>query len=105
EANFRCPVYNGKIEDFIAAVRSKRLKLPPIDVVIGGPPCQGFSPLGKMSAKVDRKAAHDSLNGLWAYFAEALALVKPKAFMTENVPEFLATADFRRYLDAVWALG
>src|SRR5687768_5994764 len=37
--NFKCDVWNGPIEDL--------KQFEDADVVIGGPPCQGFSPLGR----------------------------------------------------------
>lgn len=38
-------VLHGRVEDFI--------EVPPASIVIGGPPCQGFSNLGKRDAKDD----------------------------------------------------
>jgi DNA (cytosine-5)-methyltransferase 1 len=52
-----------------------------VDLVLGGPPCQGFSTSGK-------RALDDPRNVLVrAYFA-AVALAKPKAFLMENVSGF-----------------
>ena len=49
-----------------------------IDLVIGGPPCQGFSVAGKMDA-------HDKRSQLiWSY-ANVVSIVKPRAFIMENV--------------------
>ena len=45
-----------------------------IDVVIGGPPCQGFSQKGQ------RKTIHDERNFLFKYYVEVVRLVKPKYF-------------------------
>jgi DNA (cytosine-5)-methyltransferase 1 len=104
-ANFACPVYQGRIEDFVEELRSGRLRLPKIDVIIGGPPCQGFSPLGRMSAGKKRRQAHRSLNNLWSYFTEAVRLLRPEAFVTENVPEFLASAEFAGYIASMRDLG
>lgn len=104
-ANFSCPVYRGSIEDFIDDLKSGVLKLPEIHVVIGGPPCQGFSPLGKMSAGRSRRQAHRTLNGLWSYFVEAVRLLEPEVFVTENVPEFAASEEFAQYAASVQKLG
>lgn len=54
-----------------------------IDVVIGGPPCQGFSQKGL------RKTIHDERNFLFKYYVEVVKLVKPKYFVMENVPNLL----------------
>ncbi|MCM1497180.1 MAG: DNA cytosine methyltransferase [Clostridium sp.] len=54
-----------------------------IDVVIGGPPCQGFSQKGQ------RKTIHDERNFLFKYYVEVVKLVKPRYFVMENVPNLL----------------
>ena len=54
-----------------------------IDVVIGGPPCQGFS------QKEQRKTIHDERNFLFKYYVSVVELVKPKYFVMENVPNLL----------------
>ncbi|SOC11338.1 DNA (cytosine-5)-methyltransferase 1 [Ureibacillus xyleni] len=50
-----------------------------IDVLVGGPPCQGFSTLGKRSEKDDRNKLVD------AYLDIAIQ-VSPKMIIMENVP-------------------
>ncbi|WP_262982980.1 DNA cytosine methyltransferase [Glutamicibacter arilaitensis] len=52
-----------------------------MDVVIGGPPCQGFSLLGK-------REEHDSRNYLWLEYAKTLRRASPKYFVVENVAAF-----------------
>lgn len=64
--------------------------LPEADVVIGGPPCQGFSNLG---AKRD----DDDRNDLWNHYVETLSRVRPKAFLLENVDRFLKTRQFEEF--------
>lgn len=49
-----------------------------IDVVFGGPPCQGFSVAGKMNP-YDPRSKH-----IWT-FAEIVKKLNPKAFLMENV--------------------
>ncbi len=56
-----------------------------IDVIIGGPPCQGFSQKGK------RKTIHDERNFLFKYYVSVVNLVRPKYFVMENVPNLLTT--------------
>lgn len=55
-----------------------------IDVIIGGPPCQGFSQKGK------RKTIHDERNYLFKYYVDVVKLVNPKYFVMENVPNLLS---------------
>lgn len=49
-----------------------------VDLVIGGPPCQGFSVAGKMDPN-DPRSEH-----VWK-FLELVSTLKPKAFVMENV--------------------
>lgn len=52
-----------------------------VDVVIGGPPCQGFS----MAGKIGRLFADDPRNLLFKEFVRVVRLVRPKCFVMENV--------------------
>jgi DNA (cytosine-5)-methyltransferase 1 len=52
-----------------------------VDVVIGGPPCQGFS----MAGNIGRKFIDDSRNQLFREFARVVEVVQPKYFVMENV--------------------
>ncbi len=54
-----------------------------IDVIIGGPPCQGFSQKGQ------RKTINDERNFLFKYYVNVVDLVKPTYFVMENVPNLL----------------
>lgn len=53
-------------------------KFNDIDIVFGGPPCQGFSVAGKMDPNDERNTL------VWS-FLDVVELVKPKAFIIENV--------------------
>src|SRR4051812_17951025 len=55
---------------------------PKVDVVIGGPPCQAFSPLNREVVGIERRR-------LWAEYVRALDAASPSAFVMENVPELL----------------
>jgi DNA (cytosine-5)-methyltransferase 1 len=52
-----------------------------IDVIIGGPPCQGFS----MAGNIGRKFIDDSRNQLFKEFARIVEIVQPNYFVMENV--------------------
>lgn len=54
-----------------------------VDLIVGGPPCQGFSQKGK------RKTIHDERNFLFKYYYKVVSLVKPTYFAMENVPNLL----------------
>ncbi|MGY1858083.1 DNA cytosine methyltransferase [Modestobacter sp. SYSU DS0290] len=76
-------VYWGKIEDWV-----QRGDLPGADVVVGGPPCQGFSNLGKRSPD-------DPRNELWRHYMDTIIKVRPKAFLIENVDRFGSSDQFQ----------
>jgi DNA (cytosine-5)-methyltransferase 1 len=51
----------------------------PIDVVVGGPPCQGFSLIG-------HRVLDDPRNSLVFHFLRIVTELKPRTFVMENVP-------------------
>jgi len=53
----------------------------PFDIVVGGPPCQGFSTAGK-------RALDDDRNKLVLAFLRAIEITNPKVFVMENVTGF-----------------
>lgn len=55
------------------------MEIGDVDVIIGGPPCQGFSVSGKRMIDDDR-------NKLYKSFVELVAELQPKLFVMENVP-------------------
>jgi DNA (cytosine-5)-methyltransferase 1 len=89
-ANFGDHVACGPIE----AVAS----FPAADVVIGGPPCQGFSPLNRAAVGFERR-------GLWREYLRALEAAEPRGFVMENVPELLRSAEFAEFARRAESLG
>jgi DNA (cytosine-5)-methyltransferase 1 len=70
-----------------------------LDVLLGGPPCQGFSQMrrteGRRGSKVVRfggynKLDQDPRNDLVLRFLEIAAALNPKIIVIENVPQFLS---------------
>ena len=63
-----------------------------IDVLVGGPPCQGFSRIGraKLDSLSDEGFEGDPRNGLYIRFLDAAELWKPRAVVMENVPGMLS---------------
>jgi DNA (cytosine-5)-methyltransferase 1 len=89
-ANFGDHVACRRIEDVAS--------FPRADVVIGGPPCQGFSPLNREAVGFERR-------GLWQEYLRALEAVEPQAFVMENVPELLRSAEYAEFQRRAEALG
>lgn len=56
-----------------------------VDVIIGGPPCQGFSVANMQQKDIEC----DDRNKLFYEFIRFVRLLKPKAFVMENVPQIL----------------
>jgi DNA (cytosine-5)-methyltransferase 1 len=73
-------------------------KFPSADVVIGGPPCQGFSPLNMHGVGLERRA-------LWREYLRALRESNARAFVMENVPELLRSAEYEAFQKAARRLG
>jgi DNA (cytosine-5)-methyltransferase 1 len=89
-ANFGDHVACGPIEDVAS--------FPAADVVIGGPPCQGFSPLNREAVGFERR-------GLWREYLRALEAIEPRAFVMENVPELLRSAEYVEFQRRAEELG
>ncbi len=65
----------------------------PVDVLIGGPPCQGFSTIGKrISSDPEKRVQFDPRNTLFREYIRILKNIRPKFFLMENV-EGLKTRD------------
>lgn len=68
-----------------------------IDVIIGGPPCQGFSLAGKRNPE-------DLRNQLFEYYSNIVSLIHPKAFIFENVRLLtsMKTSDDKLFIDRIF---
>lgn len=62
---------------------SKTTGFDTVDIIIGGPPCQGFSIAGK-------RMIDDERNQLYKSFVEFVSFYRPKAFLMENVPNVMS---------------
>ena len=88
------------IEKLENVVKNKK-----VDVIIGGPPCQAYSSLGR--AKDDNGMKLDPRNYLFESYVKILNHFKPKIFVFENVTGLLtAKINNERIVDKVFeALG
>jgi DNA (cytosine-5)-methyltransferase 1 len=78
--NIDTRVFCGDIADWIQNAD----KPSDVDIVLGGPPCQGFSALGKQDV-------HDARNAMWEHYVAVVAELRPTFFVLENVREFLSS--------------
>ena len=103
-AGFRCvsaidsdacaiETYRSNFKDHVVrTLITENTALERADVIIGGPPCQGFSSAGL-------RRAGDQRNTLIRVFAELVAKWKPRAFVFENVEGFLTVGSGNRVID------
>lgn len=94
-ANFGSHCVAGDINQILL---SNRKSIPQADIVIGGPPCQGFSLLNKNREGDPRKQ-------LWRPFLEIVELSKARVFVMENVPQLLGSFEHGEIVGVAEALG
>jgi DNA (cytosine-5)-methyltransferase 1 len=90
ETNFACDVDSRPIE----GVHS----FPAADVIIGGPPCQGFSTLNRDRVGAERRS-------LWREYVRALRNSGARTFVMENVPQLLRSPEYVEFRIEAEALG
>jgi DNA (cytosine-5)-methyltransferase 1 len=84
------PLFEGDIADFLnssAGWRAQTRQFPgvkrgAVDLVFGGPPCQGYSQIGTRNLD-------DPRNSLYQQFARIVEQLRPPIFVMENVPNML----------------
>lgn len=59
----------------------ERIKDESIDIIVGGPPCQGFS----IAGNIGRKFLDDDRNRLFLEYVRFVRIIRPKMFVLENV--------------------
>jgi DNA (cytosine-5)-methyltransferase 1 len=77
-------------EHVVTGLIEKVARFPRADVVIGGPPCQGFSPLNRNLVGFERR-------GLWREYLRALKESNAAVFVMENVPELLRSPEYLEF--------
>lgn len=70
----------------------------PADVVIGGPPCQGFSNLTGNKANDPRRA-------MWRFFMHVVETTQCKVFVCENVPNLITSPEGHGIINRARQLG
>lgn len=90
-ANFDHDVFLQDLSDVLSSVQLVSSFNP--DVIVGGPPCQDFSPAGGR-VELDRA-------DLTRSFAEIVSGVRPKFFVMENVPRAQSSVAYSRMKDTL----
>ncbi len=76
----------GDINNVIANI-TELVRFNDIDVLVGGPPCQGFSMANR------QRLIDDPRNHLYKSYIEVLKLIRPRFFVMENVKGMLSVAN------------
>lgn len=80
------PFLCGDLSEFKKEDFDNYIKGNEVDVIIGGPPCQGFS----LANKQRNKVSEDPRNRLFYEFVKTIDWYNPKAFVMENVKGLLS---------------
>lgn len=73
-------------------------KVPQVDVIVGGPPCQGFSRLGLQDPQDERSR-------LWNEYVEVVVKARPSYFVLENVGAFTKAPEYAALMAEVGPAG
>ena len=85
-------------DDILDIVENRIGEIPKADVVIGGPPCQGFSLLNKNRHNDPRKQ-------LWRPYLEVVSHCGAEVFVMENVPQLLGSEEYEEIVATAQSLG
>ena len=86
------------VGDIIELLDNPQTKIPSANVVIGGPPCQGFSLLNK-------NRDGDARRSLWRPFMEVVKRSGAEIFVMENVPQLLDSEEYSEIEQFAAGLG
>lgn len=84
--------------DIVSILEDESTVIPKADVVIGGPPCQGFSLLNKNRENDPRKQ-------LWRPYLEIVRRSEAEVFVMENVPQLLGSLEHKQIEEEAKQLG
>ena len=96
--NFDPSAEHADCRDIIDLVERNRQMIPEADIVIGGPPCQGFSLL-------NRNRVGDKRRELWQYYIEVVRVSNASVVVMENVPQLMDSPEFSSIIIALRKLG
>lgn len=83
----------------IFAAIDREVKGKNVDLIIGGPPCQAYSVVGR--ARDPKNMEEDPRNHLYLHYVKFLEKYQPKIFVFENVPGILSAKN-GEYLDKIF---
>jgi len=94
-----CETFRANISERILQCSIQEVEtFPSCDLLVGGPPCQGFSNLGE-------RVPNDPRRQLWRHFLRAVRNSTPLVFIMENVPPLLKSAEYQEIRSEAEKLG
>jgi len=97
-----CQILNSDIRD----ISPENITSYDIDFIIGGPPCQSFSAIGRRAGGVE--GTLNERGGLFEHYYRLVDYYRPKGFLFENVRGILSSdkgQDWKLIVEAFTSLG
>lgn len=103
------PFLNTDVSELSSSTIKEVIGYKEVDVLIGGPPCQGFSTIGKrVSSNPSIRALPDPRNALISQYIRLLEELNPKYLVMENVKGLLTMnsgQDIKNAITSIQQLG
>lgn len=80
-------IINADISEFIDEIEARGNKYNGVELLVGGPPCQGFCAINP------KRSENDPRNSLIDSFLHVVSIIKPKIVLMENVTGLLSLAN------------
>ena len=84
--------------DITGLIQDPQIHIPEADIVVGGPPCQGFSLLNK-------ERVGDLRREMWRPYLEVVRRSGARVFVMENVPQLLNSVEHELIKGTAAAMG
>jgi len=95
-------IYSIDVREFVSSVQGKASGFPKkkdVDIMIGGPPCQGFCGINRY------RNINDPRNSLFEVYLDCVAALMPKAVVIENVNGILSLNKGKAIIEALQYLN
>lgn len=102
---FVTQISDASIGDLFSQIdrTQKRIGIDKVDVVIGGPPCQAYSCIGR--ARDPNSMMNDPRNDLYLHYIAFLERYQPEMFVFENVPGIRSAKNGHIFRDLIRRIG
>lgn len=97
EKNFGGSINRGRVSEVIDNLPTEA------DIVIGGPPCQGFSTMNRTLKGANK--LNDPRNSEWMQYLRVVERCRPKVFVIENVKRIETSGVAQQIFDAASKIG